>query len=302
MSLFTATTFISYFIPAIDLYSQMLSFNWTGLVTFWVLFFALCTYGNAGWLREKVCTHMCPYARFQSAMFDKDTLLVAYDAKRGENRGRRKRKDNAQELGLGDCVDCNLCVEVCPVGIDIRNGMQYECINCAFCIDACDQTMEKFEYDKGLISYTSEHVLSGKPKNKLNLKLIGYGTFTLIISLLMVNWINSRIPLETSILRDRNALYRVNYQGLVENTYTLKILNKTQQALHYNIAVSGIDDVKLTAPKKLFIDAGMMLEVPVTLAANDYTLDKKLTPFKFIINAVEQPNITLSKETTFFSN
>ena len=302
MSLFTSTTFISYFIPAADLYAEMMTFQWSGLITFWVLFFALCTYGNAGFLREKVCTHMCPYARFQSAMFDKDTLLVAYDSQRGERRGPRRRKDDVKQLGLGDCVDCNLCVEVCPVGIDIRNGMQYECINCALCVDACDQTMDRFGYDKGLIRYTSEHELSGKPKNKVSLKLIGYGSFTLIITVLMAVWINARIPLETSILRDRNALYRVNYEGLVENTYTLKILNKTQQPLHYDISAKGIDAASLSAPKNLLILPGIMQEVPVTLSADGYDLDKKMTKIQFVIQAVEQPEIQLIKDTVFFKD
>lgn len=302
MALFTSTTFISYFIPATDLYTDMMTFQWSGLVTFWVLFFAICTYGNAGFLREKVCTHMCPYARFQSAMFDKDTLLVAYDGQRGERRGPRRRKDNVKQLGLGDCVDCNLCVEVCPVGIDIRNGMQYECINCALCVDACDQTMDRFGYDKGLIRYTSEHELQGKPKNKFSLKLAGYGSFTLIITVLMAMWINARIPLETSILRDRNALYRVNYEGLVENTYTLKILNKTQQPLHYSITAQGIDAASLSAPNKLLILPGIMQEVPVTLSADGYDLDKKMTKIQFVIQAIEQPDIQLVKDTVFFKD
>ncbi len=302
MSFFTATTFISYFIPVVDLYSEMLAFEWTGLITFWVFFFALCTYGNAGWLREKVCIDMCPYARFQSAMFDKDTLLVAYDSKRGEGRGARKRKDDPQKLGLGDCVDCNLCVEVCPTGIDIRNGMQYECINCALCIDACEQTMAKFDYQQGLISYTSENQLQGVKTPKLSFKLMGYGTVALLITVLMTLWIDSRIPLEASVLRDRNALYRVDYSGVVENTYTLKILNKTQQALHYDISVIGIESTTLAAPKQLLIDAGDMQQVPVTLSADGNSLTKKMTAFSFVVQAVEQPQISLEKETIFFRN
>ncbi|MGB1029759.1 MAG: cytochrome c oxidase accessory protein CcoG, partial [Pseudoalteromonas marina] len=156
ISVLTATSFMAYFIPAKNLYLGMLSFDWSGITTFWVLFFAGCTYGNAGFLREKMCTIACPYSRFQSVMFDKDTLVVTYDAERGENRGPRKRKADPKSLNLGDCVDCNLCVEVCPAGIDIRNGLQYECINCGLCIDACDDTMNKFGYDKGLIKYASE--------------------------------------------------------------------------------------------------------------------------------------------------
>jgi len=302
MSLFTATTFITYFIPVNELYSTMLTFDWSGAVTFWVLFFALATYGNAGWMREHVCIHLCPYSRFQSAMFDKNTLLVAYDAKRGENRAPRKRKDDPKALGLGDCVDCNLCVDVCPAGIDIRNGIQYECINCGLCIDACDQTMERFNYPKGLIRYTSEQQLAGKASNRFNLKLVSYAGLTVMFILLLGIWIDSRIPLEANIIRDRTALFRVNYEGVVENTYTLKILNKTQQPLHFDIKVKNLSDTKLNLPKNVRIAAGVMEEIPVTIALDGYQLDKKITNFDFIIQAVEQPNILVQKNTVFFRN
>ncbi len=302
MSLFTATTFISYFVPVSELYSTMLTFDWSGAVTFWVLFFALATYGNAGWMREHVCIHLCPYSRFQSAMFDKNTLLVAYDAERGENRAPRKRKDDPKALGLGDCVDCNLCVDVCPAGIDIRNGIQYECINCGLCIDACDQTMERFDYPKGLISYTSEQQLAGKESNRFNLKLVSYAGLTLMFILLLGIWIDSRIPLEANIIRDRTALFRVNYEGIVENTYTLKILNKTQQPLHFDIKVKHLSDTKLNLPKNVRISAGVMEEIPVTIALDGYQLEKKITNFDFIIQAVEQPNILVQKNTVFFRN
>lgn len=302
MSLFTATTFISYFVPVSELYSTMLTFDWSGAVTFWVLFFALATYANAGWMREHVCIHLCPYSRFQSAMFDKNTLLVAYDAERGENRAPRKRKDDPKALGLGDCVDCNLCVDVCPAGIDIRNGIQYECINCGLCIDACDQTMERFNYPKGLISYTSEQQLAGKESSRFNLKLVSYAGLTLMFTVLLGIWIDSRIPLEANIIRDRTALYRVNYEGVVENTYTLKILNKTQQPLHFDIKVENLNEIEIKLPKNVRIGAGVMEEIPVTLAIDGYKLDKKITNFDFIIQAVEQPNILVQKNTVFFRN
>ncbi|MCI2282139.1 cytochrome c oxidase accessory protein CcoG [Colwellia sp. MSW7] len=170
MSLISASTFISYFVPVTQLYNNIVQLDCSGTVTFWLCFFTLCTYGNAGWLREKVCTDMCPYARFQAAMFDKSTLLVAYDKSRGEKRSPRKLKDDPKAFGLGDCVDCNLCVEVCPTGIDIRNGLQYECINCALCIDACDETMERFNYSKGLISFTSEQALSNEKSKESIIK------------------------------------------------------------------------------------------------------------------------------------
>jgi len=299
MSLLTATTFISYFIPVNELYSTMLTFDWSGAVTFWVVFFALATYGNAGWMREHVCIHLCPYSRFQSAMFDKNTLLVAYDAKRGENRAPRKRKDDSKALGLGDCVDCNLCVDVCPAGIDIRNGIQYECINCGLCIDACDETMDKFNYPRGLISYTSEQKLAGKEVKRFNLKIVSYGALTLLFTVLLGLWVSNRVPLEANIIRDRNALYRVNYEGIVENTYTLKILNKSQIPLHFDIDIINISS-EIELPKGILIKAGMMQEVPITLAINGDLLDKKSTDVSFAIQSIEQPEIKLQKNTMFF--
>jgi len=302
MSWLTATTFVSYFVPASTLYSEMFFFEWSWQVTFWVVFFAICTHGNASWFREQFCTLFCPYARFQAVMFDSKTLIVAYDEKRGEGRAPRKRSDDPKALGLGDCVDCNLCVEVCPVGIDIRNGLQYECISCALCIDACDQTMEKFNYPKGLISYSSEEKLAGITPQPFTLKLASYASLSLLFLVLLGFWIESRVPLEANIIRDRNALYRVNFEGIVENTYTLKILNKTQQPLHFDIKVEHLPNAELALPKNILIGAGVMQEIPITLAIDGYELKKKITNFDFIVQAIEQPNIVIQKNTVFFRN
>jgi len=302
MSLLTATTFLSYFVPVEELYSTMLSFDWSIALTLWLLVFAVPTYINAVWMREYVCIHLCPYSRLQSSMFDKNTLMVFYDKKRGENRAPRKRKDDAKALGLGDCVDCNLCVDVCPAGIDIRNGVQYECINCGLCIDACDQTMGKFNYAKGLISYTSEPRLAGETNKRFSLKLISYAVLVSLSILLLGSWLNYRVPLDASIIRDRTALYRVNYEGIVENTYTLKILNKTQQALHFNVELEGLDIPGIKLPQQLLIAPGIMQEVPITLAIDGELLKSKKTEFSFIIQAIEQADIRVEQNTSFFKD
>lgn len=300
LSFVTATTFISYFIPVQQLYSDLFSFQWGSLTTFWVALFAICTYGNAGWLREKMCIYMCPYSRFQSVMFDKDTLLVAYDTQRGESRGRRKRKDDSKNLGLGDCVDCNLCVEVCPAGIDIRNGMQYECINCGACIDACNDTMEKFNYPKNLISYTSEHKLAGKQQDKFRLKLVGYGFFTLAIVAAMIIWLVVRVPIETSVLRDRNALYRVNNVGMIENSYVIKITNKTQHKMDFKITLNGSAAMKLDALAVISIDGGELKQLPVTVTADKALLPLKVTPISFSISAINDESIHEEHRSKFY--
>ena len=175
VSLITALTFVGYFTPIRELVVDLVIWDMAGWAVFWVFFFTAATYLNAGWLREQVCIHMCPYARFQSVMFDRDTLIISYNPERGEARGPRKKGVDPAEVGLGDCVDCNMCVQVCPTGIDIREGLQMECISCAACVDACDTVMDKMGYDRGLISYTTEHNLSGEKTEILRPRLIGYG-------------------------------------------------------------------------------------------------------------------------------
>ncbi|WP_257325897.1 cytochrome c oxidase accessory protein CcoG [Pseudoalteromonas rhizosphaerae] len=302
ISLFTATSFMAYFIPAKSLYGDMFTLQWSGITSFWVFLFAFCTYGNAGFLREKMCTIACPYSRFQAVMFDKDTLLVTYDSARGESRGPRKRKADPKALDLGDCVDCNLCVEVCPAGIDIRNGLQYECINCGLCIDACDDTMDKFGYQKGLIKYASEKQMAGEQTNPYRLKLVGYGALTVLLMVSMLAWLVQRTPIEVSVLRDRNALYRVNYEGLVENPYTLTIINKTQQLVHYRVAITGLDVAKLQSPQLTAVEPGQMKRIPVTVVADGYDLPSKLNELDFVITAEEDRGIKASISSVFYRN
>jgi cytochrome c oxidase accessory protein FixG len=244
-ALWTGFTFVGYFTPIQTLTQEVFNFSLGPWQLFWILFYSLATYGNAGWLREQVCTYMCPYARFQSAMFDKDTLTVTYDAERGEPRGSRSKKADFKSQGLGSCVDCNICVQVCPTGIDIRKGLQYECIGCALCVDACDQVMEKMEYPKGLIRYTTEHAMSQKLDHKGILQrmarpriLIYTGIITLIILALALS-VTLRSPLKFDVIRDR-GLPRTTENGSIDNVYRLQIMNTDERARHYAIEVSGI--------------------------------------------------------------
>lgn len=301
MAFLTATTFISYFLPARALYVDLFQWQWDGLTTFWVMFFAVCTYGNAGWLREKMCIYMCPYSRFQSAMFDKNTLLVAYDKLRGENRGRRKRKDDPKALGLGDCVDCNLCVEVCPVGIDIRNGLQYECINCGACADACDQTMSQFNYAKGLISYTSENALLGKKAKQLRPKIIGYGILSILAMLFMAYTIQVRVPIEFSVLRDRGALFQVDFKDNVTNSYLLKIRNKSKIDREFNINVLN-SNVTLSVDKNIIIQGGEIASVPVYLTMTPNEIKQRVSEVSLRVSIKGSPEVNTTTVTKFFAN
>ncbi|MDA8621262.1 cytochrome c oxidase accessory protein CcoG [Psychrosphaera sp.] len=299
ISLLTSLTFIGYFVPVDQLFINFFTFESSAMVVGWTLFFAGCTYANAGWMREIMCLHICPYARFQSSMFDKDTYTVTYDATRGEKRGPRSRKVDPKEIGMGDCVDCNLCVQVCPTGIDIRNGLQYECINCGACIDACDETMDKMNYPKGLISYTTEHSLEGKPTKKLRTKLIGYGLVTVIMSAAFVWQVVSRIPLELNIERDRNALYRVNNEGLIENTFTLQVLNKSQVDSTYSISIEGLTGHEFYGQREFSVAAGEVYKQPVSIAIDPVELKRPVTGITIIIRSSDG-ELEVSEETRFF--
>ncbi|NOU51869.1 cytochrome c oxidase accessory protein CcoG [Pseudoalteromonas sp. JBTF-M23] len=301
-SLYTALTFVGYFTPIRELVPNLLTFSASGYATISILVFAICTYGNAGWMREIMCLHICPYSRFQSAMFDKDTFTVSYDTKRGESRGPRSRKQDPNELGLGDCIDCNLCVQVCPTGIDIRNGLQYECINCGACIDACDGVMDKMNYPRGLISYTTERNLeaSAEKTKPVRGKLIGYLCILLVLCGALVANITMRKPMELDIIRDRNQLYRVNFDGLVENTYTLKIINKAQVPNTYHIDVVGLSNFKFLGKQQITVEAGRSMDVPLSIVIDPYDLKKPVTEFEFSIYPVDEPDSRLTQQTNFF--
>jgi cytochrome c oxidase accessory protein FixG len=224
-ALWTGFTFVGFFTPIRELAPQIADGALGGWATFWIVFYGFATYGNAGYMREQVCKYMCPYARFQSAMFDRDTLIISYDAARGDPRGSRKRGVAAASVGKGDCIDCTLCVQVCPTGIDIRNGLQYECIACGACVDACDEVMGKMGYPQGLIRYTTQHAVDGKNTRLLRPRVFVYGGLLLAMVVACIVGIAMRAPFTGEALRDRNALYRTTADG-IENGYTLKIANK----------------------------------------------------------------------------
>ena len=302
VALLTALVFVGYFVPVQELFVNFFTLETSFWITFWVLFFTVCTYGNAGWMREIMCTHMCPYARFQSAMFDKDTFTVAYDAGRGEKRGPRGRKVTPEQLqakGLGDCIDCNLCVQVCPTGIDIRNGLQYECINCGACVDACNGVMEKMGYAKNLISFTSEHRLEGKHTDIVRPKLVGYVVvLTVMVSLLLLE-LFTRVPLEVDIIRDRNALYRETNDGLIENVYTLKVLNKSQDDYTYRISVEGLPGHRFIGDQEVMVRGSEVFTLPVSVAIDPYQLADKVTDITINVVALEDGDIQVSESSRF---
>jgi len=258
VSAWTGFTFVGYFVPIRELGMQLMALQ-GGWQIFWVLFYGFATYGNAGYMREQVCKYMCPYARFQSAMFDKDTMIVSYDAARGEARGPRRKGADHQAEGLGDCIDCKLCVQVCPVGIDIRNGLQYECIGCGLCIDACNSVMDKMEYPRGLIRLTTQNAIARGWKHVQTLRrifrprVLVYSAVLLALSATMIASLALRQPLKLDVIRDRASLSRIVAGGKLENVYRLQIMNATETEQRYRISATGLDGLEVTSETEVSV-------------------------------------------------
>jgi cytochrome c oxidase accessory protein FixG len=279
-AMWTGFTFVGYFAPIRDLGALTVAGALGPWQTFWVLFYGFATYGNAGFLREQVCKYMCPYARFQSAMFDKDTMIVTYDTQRGEPRGARSKKADPSALGLGACVDCTLCVQVCPTGIDIRKGLQYECIGCASCVDVCDEVMDKVGYPRGLIRFSTQNgVAQGWStrqmlRRALRPRVLVYTAILLFITLAVGASLFMRTPLKVDVIRDRGALARMVEQGRIENVFRLQIMNATESTQRYVISVSGLPGITLASDAQVVVlptevrSAAVRVQIPPGAASS----------------------------------
>ena len=299
-SAWTGFTFVGYFSPIDELGRNLLAFNIGPWETFWIIFYGFATYGNAGFMREQVCKYMCPYARFQSAMFDKDTLVVSYIPARGEPRGSRKRSVDPVAAGLGACIDCTMCVQVCPTGIDIRDGLQYECIACSACIDACDDVMDKMGYEKGLIKYTTEHTMQGGTTHILRPRIVIYAVILLSIFVAFGYSFSQRISLGLDVIRDRNTLYRETSDGLIENVYILKIMNMDNAAHQYELNVSGIPGLTLHKDVGVIrVESGGIMELPVRLRADEADLDTRSSDVVFGLVATDDDGLVVSEDARF---
>ena len=259
IAFWTGFTFIGYFTPIETLSVAILHLGLGPWQTFWLCFYSFATWGNAGFMREQVCKYMCPYARFQSVMVDKDTFLVTYDKVRGEPRGSRSKSTDHTNLGLGDCVDCSICVQVCPTGIDIRDGLQYMCIGCGACIDACDQVMEKVDYPKGLIRYTTERAIEENETNQsairhiLRPRILIYATFLTILATAFLVSIATRNPLRVDVMRDRGALAREIDGVRIENIYRIQIMNASENTMNVQVKATGLADLKILNSQGQFV-------------------------------------------------
>ena len=300
VALWTGFTFVSYFTPIHVLRAELANFQLGSWEVFWILFYGFATYGNAGYMREQVCKYMCPYARFQSAMFDRDTLIVAYDAGRGDPRGGRSRSADPAALGLGACIDCTLCVQVCPTGIDIRDGLQADCIGCGACIDVCDTVMDKMGYARGLVRYSTQNAVEKhwtarqilahlvRPRVLVYSAILGAIVVALLASLML------RSPFKVDVVRDRATLARIVAGGKIENVYRLQLMNASDDTQQLQVTATGLPGLALDAPLRLELAPAEARWVVVRLQLPYEAAASGVHPIKFEI-ASAQGNHLLEK-------
>lgn len=304
-SILTGFTFLGYFSPIRDLFDGITNFTLSSWETFWICFYGFATYGNAGFLREQVCKHMCPYARFQSAMLDNDTLIVTYDQQRGEPRTGRSRNVDVKKEGLGDCIDCSFCVQVCPVGIDIRDGLQYECISCGLCVDACNSIMDKMQYPRGLIRFSTQNeVEKSSSKSQILKKLfrprvLVYSVLLFTLFLGLIISLSVRSTFKVDVIRDRGVMSRITSSGMVENVYQIQLTNVTEEIQKYHITVDGLKGVTISSNSAISVNPASEGKLVINLQVADGSLKKGAYPITFNVRSdssnelVEQKSVFL---------
>ncbi|MEX0142807.1 cytochrome c oxidase accessory protein CcoG [Massilia sp. LMS1-1-1.1] len=304
IALWTGFTFVGYFTPIKELAQSVVTLNFGPWEWFWVLFYSLATYGNAGWLREQVCKYMCPYARFQSAMFDQDTLIITYDAKRGEPRGAMSKKAGHNDK-LGDCIDCTLCVQVCPTGIDIRNGLQYECIGCAACVDACNSVMDKVERPRGLIRYSTDHAMENNFNSKqirqraMRPRVLIYTSILALIIIAVCTSLALRTPLKMDVIRDRGSMGREVEDGMIENVYRLQIMNTSEQSQHFKISASGLPGLTLLTREEVTLQPTETLGWPIRLRVPHGVGEKGSNKIAIELQSLDDPSLHVRESAVF---
>ena len=304
LALWTGFSFVGYFTPIKELGVEVIQMSMGSWEIFWTFFYGFATYGNAGFMREQVCKHMCPYARFQSAMFDKDTLIVTYDTERGEPRGARSRSADPKALKLGACVDCSLCVQVCPTGIDIRKGLQYECIGCGVCVDVCDTVMDKLGYERGLIKYSTDNAMKNHwsqaqtLRHVLRPRVLVYTTILSSIVLAVLISLSMRTPFKVDVVRDRGVTARPVAGGKIENVYRLQLMNATEKQQRYKITVNGLPGLQISSETVLAVESTQARWVPVRVQAPFDAAAPGSHPIHFEIDALDSSG-HLSEKSVF---
>ncbi len=305
LSFWTGVTFVGYFMPMHELIGDLVNLTISGWSAFWVFFYSAFCFLQAGFMREQVCKYMCPYARFQGVMFDPDTLIVTYEEARGEPRGPRRKSDDLQAKGLGDCVDCKVCVQVCPTGIDIRKGLQYECIGCGLCIDACNEIMAKMDYQPGLIRYDTENSIDKHYTSKEMLRhvmrprIMLYTGILLVITAVFVYSLSTRIPLRVDVLRDRGVMTREVGDGLTENVYILHIMNMQDSVRTFNVKAEGLPGIRLDGQDSFKVEPLGNLTQPINVRAPADIGVPGANQIRFLIVDSENSSIHLDEKSTF---
>ncbi len=311
VALWTGFTFVGYFTPIHLLSTEVMGLTLGPWEWFWVLFYSFATYGNAGWMREQVCKYMCPYARFQSAMFDKDSLIVTYDSQRGEPRGAHVKTEATAETTadkkLGDCIDCSLCVQVCPTGIDIRKGLQYECIGCAACIDACNTVMDKVGSPRGLIRFWTEHAMLGRWssaqifRHTLRPRVLIYSAVLFVIVSVFFGTLFTRTPFKMDVIRDRGAMGREVENGMIENVYRLQIMNTDEDMHHFRLSVEGIGSIHLDgAADEIELGPTESRAVPVRVRVDAGVGQKGSNKIWFTLQVTDGDELAIKEKAVFF--
>ncbi len=304
IGLWTGFTFVGYFTPIRELSFSVGNLTLGPWETFWLLFYGFATYGNAGWMREQVCKYMCPYARFQSAMFDKDTLIVTYDTQRGDPRGSRNKKVDYKAKGLGACVDCGICVQVCPTGIDIRNGLQYECIACGLCADGCDQVMDKMGYERGLIRYTTEHAVTRKLdraamwRRVFRLRTLIYSGILGLIILASAASLYYHMPLKVDVIRDR-GMPRITETGEIENVYRLQVMNTQESPRRFSIAIQGVNGASIVNNADIDVKSATTKAFPVRVRVPANVLPTGSNRIRFVVKDLDKPEVNVTEKAVF---
>ncbi len=305
VALWTGFTFVGYFSPIRDLLDSILALSAGPWETFWVLFYGFATYGNAGFMREQVCIYMCPYARFQSAMFDRDTLIITYDQERGEPRGARARAADPAKLGLGDCVDCRVCVQVCPTGIDIREGLQYQCIGCAACIDGCDQIMDRMGYARGLIRYSTQHAMERKLtraqmfRRAFRPRVLVYSAVLAGVIVAAAIGLYARVPLKVDVIRDRAAIAREVEGGRIENVYRLQVMNTAEAERVFEIRATGLPGLAVAGESRIELGPTATRLVPVRLRIDAGAAAPGTHRIEFHVSAVGVDGVAVREKSVF---
>ncbi|WP_317203645.1 cytochrome c oxidase accessory protein CcoG [Janthinobacterium sp.] len=305
ISLWTGFSFIGYFTPIHTLAGEVAALSLGPWQSFWIGFYAFATYGNAGWLREQVCRYMCPYARFQSAMFDPDTLIVSYDKARGEPRSPLAKAGPAG-AATGSCIDCTLCVQVCPTGIDIRDGLQYDCISCAACVDACDSVMDKIGAPRGLVRFTTDNALLKQftprqiRQRATRPRVLIYCAILALLVTALFGSLLTRTPLKVDVIRDRGSMAREGNDGVIENIYRLHIMNTDEAPHRYRISVRGIAGLTLAGADEVELAATGARTLPLTLRLPAGQGKARNNDIVFELRALDDERIRVTEKARFY--